>query len=239
MQIVRAAKDLDEGTELFFWYQVPSEYESYDETQKHFESWGFRCTCALCVDRKSMSETTIAKRKALRKDLQRAMGHDTQTMNASRALQVLRQLEQTYSAAAMKPGAVRLELWDPYFALGQAFLAMKNGYLDAAETTLKGFEALGYIITACPRRGTAKSKPAKLEIEQWGLANDFAVVSFLHLAQAYIELAPALSRRAQSFAETAYVIVVGEKETFLDTYPTLGWKASLEAMQAWAGPRCQ
>jgi hypothetical protein len=46
MMIVRAAKDLDVGTELMFPYEAPEGIYT-SETERKFKNWGFVCTCAL------------------------------------------------------------------------------------------------------------------------------------------------------------------------------------------------
>lgn len=217
MQIVRAAKDLDEGTELFFWYQIPRSHDFYHQSQKQFKSWGFKCVCPLCMERKLTTNETWKRRQTLEMDLVRAMGN--QVIDATKAQHVLQSLEQTYSASALKPGGVRLELWEPYFALGHALCAMRKRPLEALEMILKGFEALGFVIVASPRLGTSKSQEAKLEIKQWGLPNDFSVILFLQMSQLYVKLAPVLTDIAISYAETSYAIIIGEKETFTDAYP--------------------
>ncbi|KAB5582423.1 TPR domain protein [Coniochaeta sp. 2T2.1] len=187
MQMLRAARDMDAGTELFFWKLTPKPVQ--------------------------------AKRKILKHELLRAIGTTSpERTDITKATRTLEQLEQTYSAAAKKPGAVRFELWEAYFALGIACL-VKGRHLEAVDSILKGFEALGFIITASPRRGKVKSQEARLKIDQWGVAMDVSINAFLHLSDAYQAVAPQLFPVARKYAETAYTIVVGEKETFYDTYP--------------------
>lgn len=220
MQTIRTARDLDEGTELFFWYHVPAAFESYGETQKGLKTWGFTCDCAICLEKKSTPDASVAKRRTLKRELRRALGGTPQQANIAKTLKVLQQLEQLYSSAATKPGAVKLELWESYFALGQAYF-VRSKLLDAVEMTLKGFEALGFIVAGCPRGGTAKSAKPIFRIEQWGMAVDESVNAFVRLFQAYESLAPELAAAVRDHAVTAYTIVIGEKGTFLDTYPEL------------------
>lgn len=66
-------------------------------------------------------------------------------MNFTKAHELLEQLEQTYRATAEQPGSVRLELWDPCFALGEALIYKNWRPAEAIEMTVKGLEALGFI----------------------------------------------------------------------------------------------
>ena len=219
MQIVRATKDLDAGEELFFWYQNPEEFESYDETQEHFEYRGFKCDCALCLDKKSTHRETLLRRFALVQEFQRALG---EMMSVTKAQRVIDQLEKTYSGAAKEPGAVRLELWDPYYGLAIGFLA-ENRPKEAIEALLKGLEALGFIFTASPSRADRRGSraPEQLQIKQWGLATYSTPDNFLMLLHAYEKVDPASSAAARKYMEVAYTMVVGERETFADMYPGL------------------
>lgn len=226
MHIVRATRDLEPDTELSFWYQVPLQYESYDETQKQLSNWGFKCECTLCLAKKGMPSKSLARRKALYEDLKRAMGASHSTITApisiGKARKVLEQLDQTYTPAERAPGAVRLECWDPYIALGKALLVSDRPN-DAVEVTARGLEALGFVITANPPRKGPGSQGARpeLRVKQWGLANECCVDAFLTLFRAYQVLAPELVTVAKEFVGTAYSMVVGEKDTVVDTYPEL------------------
>ena len=219
MQMVRAARDIDAGTELFFWYTPPHGFETYSEAQKRLKNWGFTCGCAMCLDRKSVPKPVQAKRNTLKKELLRVIDPTSpERTNIIEATKSLEQLEETYSAEARRPGGVRFELWDAYFAVGIACFVRKK-HLEAVDYILKVFEALGFIFTASPRRGKTKSQQPHLKIDQWGIAMDVSVNAFLHLSDAYQAVAPQLSPVARKYAEIAYTIVVGEKETFQDTYP--------------------
>lgn len=220
MQIVRATRDLEAGTEVVAWYYTPKRFESYNEAQKRQCQWGFTCGCALCVDRKVTPERVRLNRIPLLKELMKFLDNGTQAGNILKAQKKLEQLSQTYSAAAREPGSVRLELWDPYFALGE-MLSNLGKPSEAIEMILKGLEALGFVILANPPRGAAKSSRSEFQIEQWGLATAFCVDAFRLLHRAYKTVAPENSTRARAYMETAYGMFVGEKETILDVYPDL------------------
>lgn len=223
---MRATRDLEPDTELSFQYQAPVEYESYDEMQKRLSNWDFACSCALCQARKDTPSTSLARRRALYEDLNKAMGtsHSTKTVpfNLGKARKVLEQLDQTYTPAERAPGAVRLEGWDPCIALGSALLASGRAR-DAVEVTVRGLEALGFVIIAKPPRKGPQSQGGtpELRVKQWGLANDFCVLAFLTLFRAYQIVASELVPVARELVGTMYSILVGEKDTLPDTYPEL------------------
>lgn len=133
------------------------------------------------------------------------------------AQKTVQRLDDTYSSAAKSPGAVRLEVYSPYLTLSQWLMKFKKPY-EAFEMTVKGLEALGFIISAGPSGGDPKSSEPELHIRQWGIANPFSVNAFLDLYRAYKTAAPQLAAAARMYAEVAYSMVMGEKETFLDTY---------------------
>lgn len=218
MQIVRATEDLEEGSELFVCYAYPCDFDSYDEAQKRLNQWGFTCDCALCLDRKATTNKMLMQRKSLLEDLGQLMESRARAGSVSHALKSLEKVNQTYSSAARSPGAVRLELRGPYIGLGAALVSIGRPS-DAIEMTLKGLEALGFVISASPPRGRPKSRKPQLLIKQWGVANPISVNAFSTLYQAYKSIAPPLSAVARKYMETAYSMVMGEKDTFLDTFP--------------------
>ncbi|KAH6885425.1 TPR domain protein [Thelonectria olida] len=215
MQIVRATRDIPADTEIFFCYCVPDPLESYDDVQKKFDNWGFTCDCELCADRKATTREVLERRKIICKKLKDVLG-DHHTTNAPKARRLLKTLEATYSAK--EANAVRLEVWDPCFALGEYSLS-KGQPVEAIKMMVKGLEALGYEMTASPTKGDAK--PPRLEVTRWGLANDWVPWAFFNLFKAYKQLAPELCSSAKGYVERSYSMVVGEKETAGDIFPGL------------------
>lgn len=222
VQIVRAARDMEAGTELLFWYKAPEEYKSYAETQAGLSNWGFKCQCALCLAKKSWSTQAMRTRQDLRGQLLRAM----KGPGMRNVRQFLDRMGATYSAAERARGAVRLELGEPYLALGA--LLLKSGKpADAVEVTLQGLEALGFIIDAFPPRkkrlpGPSGGAQNELSVKQWGLPVEYAHFGFYTLFQAYKQLCPSLVGPAKEYARTAFSIVVGDTSTVGDLYPELG-----------------
>ncbi|KAI1068277.1 hypothetical protein LB507_004252 [Fusarium sp. FIESC RH6] len=212
MQIVRATRDLAADTELFFSYRLPVPFESYQEAQKGFKNWGFTCACELCLRKKATSKSVLQKRKVLADDLQRLVPH-LDSGNGAKSIRLIKALEKTYPSN--NDCAFRLELCGPYFALGNHLLE-NNQLNDAAKMILKGLEALGHSIIACPPNDI--SDRPRLEIERWGVASDAAPWAFHNLANVYRQLAPELCLAAEHYAEVSYAMVVGEKETWPEVF---------------------
>lgn len=213
MQIVRAARNMEAATELLFCYQQPMPFESYDEAQKKLDNWSFVCHCQLCRERKETTRLALQRRKAAYTSLQRYLNGPRGT-DVAKALKGIESMAETYALT----NTIRLELWDPYFALG-ASLLLAGKAADAVKMTIKGLEALGYSITSSPPIGDAKHP--KLEVKSWGQTNDYTPWAFLNLFKAYKTLAPGLCAAAKLLVETSYSIVVGENDTVLDIFPEL------------------
>lgn len=215
MQIIRAVRDLEADTELLFAYRPPEVLETYDDVQRSLSTWGFTCGCELCVSRKETPRDALQRRKVLFADLRRVLNGVRQT-NVARAKRLLQQIEETYPATG--PNFVRLELWDPYFALGQALLSA-NKPTDAITMIVRSSEALGFRITAT--LPTRSSKVAEFKVIRWGSANDYTAWAFFHLFMAYEMLAPEVCVAAKRYVRVAYQIVMGEEETLCDEFPQL------------------
>lgn len=232
VQIVRATKDLEPGSELFFWYKSPVGYYTYEEAQKQLQNWDFTCACALCLARKKTAKTTINERKDLWTKI-RGVTDDLmegpmvasgklRPANAKKVKKLLQQLEATYSSDERAPGAVRLELWSLYTEFGET-LFRAGEFFEAIEMVVRGFEALGFIVTACPPRlnATPHESSAVFQVQQWGVAEESLAAGFSILYRAYKMAVPELAVVVKEYVETAYSIVVGEKDTILECHPEL------------------
>ncbi|PHH85191.1 hypothetical protein CDD83_778 [Cordyceps sp. RAO-2017] len=213
MQIVRATRDMPADTELQFAYQHLRKHQSYKEAQKQLDNWGFVCNCPLCQMRKVTTEQALQRRKALDESLSKVLSGPLGT-NVVRSQQILLEMAETYPSP--EADAIRLELWDPYFAMGEQ-LVCSDRPAEAIQMIVKGLEALGYSITARPPMGSDK-KP-KLEVKRWGQPNDWTPHAFMNLLRAYKTLAPKLCPAAKAYVVTAYSMVVGEGATVRDTFP--------------------
>lgn len=165
-------------------------------------------------------------RKASWTVLQKVMGHlmndNAKPTHFKKAKKLLEQLEGTYSAEERAPGAVRLELWEAYFVLSET-LRSNNNCAEAIEMAVRGLEAFGFIITACPPWPSSEpqKRPARFHVEKWGLTDEFVVLALVTLFRAYKVLAPDVSMAIKKYVETAYSMIVGEKDTILEEHPEL------------------
>lgn len=218
VQIIRATRDLDAETEILVPYTGFGGLESYDKVQELLSHWGFTCDCVLCLDRKATSEEVFLTRKALLRDFNQCVTVKDQPINIPKAQNLVDRLDQTYSAAAKESGAFKLHVWYCCQPLGSVLVVMGN-HIEAIEVTLKGLEAIGFVISANPRTGreVTTSSKAELRITQWGLPLPFCVVAFQTLYLAYKTIAPENAEVARGYMEIAYSMWVGEKDTFLDT----------------------
>lgn len=223
MQIVRASQDIEADTELYFGYNVPLPHQTYEETQKNLQSWGFVCCCALCLVKKSTPGKVVQQRLNLNDSLKALLKPGASVSQLTRARKILEDLGKTYESSEDAVLVPRMELWDPYFALGTELLE-RNKPADGLEMLLRGLDALGFSIVACPPRDAIDEngrKKATLEIKRWGQANDYTVPMFLRMMDAYEKLAPELCSVAKDYAGIAYSICFGEKETIGTLDPRL------------------
>ncbi|KAI1766063.1 hypothetical protein GGR53DRAFT_529160 [Hypoxylon sp. FL1150] len=189
---------------------------TFGETQRKFENWGFVCSCALCLDKKRTPKSAILDRKARYQRLERVLKPGASVAQLTQARSMLLDMEKTYPFPRDTPSPPRLELWDPYFAMGHQYMA-KSKLADALEMFLKGLEALGFIIVACPPRdveeGNVGKKEVTLEIKHWGYVTEHTTAELLQMHRAYARLAPELCKIVKEYAGVAYSICMGEKET--------------------------
>lgn len=212
MQVVRAAQDLEAGTELRFTYCTREPLDTYEDVQKRLAHWGFQCDCALCLDAQLTSASTWRQRRSLYGVLKAAF--EKQPPALARVKKLLAELDKTHSAG--ENSGIRLDMWDPHLTLGLAFLERGNAP-EAAEALVRALEFLGFKVVASPPRITA-GQQVKFEIQTWGMANDYTVVILAKLSRAYQTLAPALVDPVTSLSQVAYRIVVGEDDTFNDVW---------------------
>lgn len=216
MQIVRATRDIPAGTELQFTYRPAKAMESYEEVQEGLKHWGFLCECKLCRERKTTPRTILKERAALRKLFGKAITGPGPT-KITKSSAILEKMEKTYSTTNSSP--IRMELWDPYLAVGGHLLAAHRS-AEAVKMIVKGFEAMGYSISI--QIPTKKQRESRLEVERWGIVNELIPWVFVRLFEACSAVAPELCGHAKHYAEISYTMVVGEKETMSESFPEFG-----------------
>ncbi|KAJ4245047.1 hypothetical protein NW762_014256 [Fusarium torreyae] len=211
MQIIRAATDLPAGTELLFSYRYPSALESYQDVQKQLRGWGFECQCELCKERSDTSQTVLQRRRELHRDFWGNMGGDPAAFDFAKAERLLKAVEKTYPKK--HTNKVRLELAEFRTAVGNRYVACGQR-ADSIKMYIKGLEAFGFVIVACPP-GETTNQP-RLEVQRRGIADDAIPAAFLNFLLIYRDLAPELCQTARDYAEVAYSMVTGEKDSFLN-----------------------
>ncbi|KAF4414931.1 TPR domain [Fusarium acutatum] len=173
----------------------------------------YQKTTVLETDRTPVVDSSVFKRrKVLIDSLQRLLGQPG-SGKVAKASRLMKALEETYPTN--NDCAIRLELWQPYFAFG-AHLLENNKLHNAAKMILKGFKALGYSIIACPPNDIT-DRP-QLEVKRWGMATDAMPWAFYNLVNVYRQLSPELCLAAEHYAEVSYTMLVGEKETWPDVF---------------------
>lgn len=218
MQIVRALVDMEEGTELRFSYHPATELESYDDVQRALKHWGFSCDCALCRARRATPAEVIRKRKSLFKTLKGVL--EAQNTKLAKASKLLDEIKATYPTS-YPDELPRLEMYSPYFAMSVAYYR-KGSIAKAAEMLLEGLHALCYNIAVVWRHDKTADGEAKaqFEIKRWGMAMDMVPWAFVNLHGIAKSLAPSLCPQILEYAERAYSMIVGERGSFKQTFPT-------------------
>ncbi|KAI0451850.1 hypothetical protein F5B21DRAFT_516392 [Xylaria acuta] len=215
MMIVRACQDLAAGTQLRFPYRSLLPNESYEETQKAMSVWGFVCDCPWCLDLKSTTKKMLSKRQNLLGDLKVVLDNAVGNPSADPMflLRIPRLLKQADTTYPKREGAMRPEVADTYFVLGNLLLSL-NRPCDAARAIVKGLEALQFDIVACPPQSGNK----KLEIRRWGYVHTGSVIGLVRLHEAYKIIAPELCPKAKRYAKTIYSICTGTDVTIGDVF---------------------
>ncbi|KAJ4352583.1 uncharacterized protein N0V89_007932 [Didymosphaeria variabile] len=208
MMIVRATQDLEADTEVTFWYKIPVGDHSEDPQEAH-KNWEFVCDCAMCQDVKRTKTAVILERRKLLKQLEHAFG-SSYGIKADQVERLLRALDHTYTRPAIE--VPRLLLWDPQLLLARVYIA-QNNMKKALGCVGKVLSALGFIIDGVDTSSTY------FRVVRWGCVIDHLVEIFLHAQNAFRAIgAGEDSKRARTYAKSAYSIVVGEDISFESTY---------------------
>lgn len=209
--IVRATRDFVPDTEITFWYQPPVAGTTYDQRQKKFRQWSFKCDCNMCQDDQTTTKGVLAKRKTMRTEAQKlylsGKRHDTAKLET-----IIASLADTYFRPASE--VPRLSVWDIQMGLAE----MHMEHRQPAKTihwALEALSSLGYVIDGgrLPR-----TMGAPMVIKQWGLMEDRLIHCWILLARAYHLVSPDIEYQAKEYAKVSYKICVGEDETFEETY---------------------
>ncbi|KAM3550201.1 hypothetical protein MY1884_008369 [Beauveria asiatica] len=220
MLILRAATDMEPGTELVFSYRQTKELETYDDVQRSLNNWSFTCDCALCRAKHATPAAQLNRRKLLFKRLRDIVNMRGVTPLAE-GVRLLNQVKDTYTAS-YSTELPRIELPRLYLSIATEYY-QRGDLGKSVDLLLQGLSALGYDIKSVwPTIDSADSVVpiSQFEVKRWGMADAMAVEALVCLYVASTAMAPSLSRRILWYAQTAYSIVVGEMETFRQSFPT-------------------
>ncbi|KAH6612917.1 TPR domain protein [Chaetomium sp. MPI-SDFR-AT-0129] len=221
--IFRAAQDLAADTEITTWYVLPSHISEVSQ-RNPFETWGFECGCAMCTEAKEIGSDVRTKRNALLTELSSMIQGQMDevvrtTVSWDRVLRRVesgvRELEQTFAQSAVEvPRRWLANLLFDVVRMGwnrpihQKVMTTHR----AVQLLLWCLRSLGFVIEG-GERGT-------LRVKRWGLLSvdgADAMSCWLSLRRAYQETAPELVTPAEEYARMAYLIHMGEDETFSTT----------------------
>ena len=219
MMMVRATQDLAPDTEITFWYQIPVT-NGYDEREKKFRHWGFKCDCTMCQDDQTTKKSVLARRKNLRADILKCFQSRKRTDEAKIEM-ILTTMADTYSRPAFE--VPRLSIWDILLALAKMHTQQRQP-VKAIDSALRVLASLGYVIDG---GNLPRTLGTPMVVKQWGLMNKCLIECWMLLSSAYHLVAPDLKAQAEEYARISYKICVGEDETFDETY------GKLSDLKAW------
>ena len=208
IMIVRAARDIDEGAEITFWYFNPSRLGT-TELQKMFKNWEFECDCAVCGERKAMGTKCHAKRIALKERTVKVF--DSSISGKLKVKQVegyLRQLNKTYQRPA--EDVPRLLLWKPQLSVAKAYSRLSDNSAEKVlESVAKALIAVGFVVEGLD------ISTKEFEIIKWGIFDGLLVEAFMLARDAFADSgALGNAKRAEEYARIAFKISVGEDSSF-------------------------
>ncbi|KAI9055046.1 hypothetical protein LZ554_000012 [Drepanopeziza brunnea f. sp. 'monogermtubi'] len=202
VQIVRATRDMPADTEITLSYIEPDDPTKMN--QRLFDGWGFKCTCAVCVDDR---ETPAAVKNRRR----RTFKSFSATTDLRKRKTFLVHLEKSYR----HPPVVvpRFRMYPLHLIVMQD--AVNPGLGDAGEMIrriLAAFKILGFIIEGA----VPVSVPGeRIVVRRWGFAHDGATMGWLNLRCVYHALEEEeLAEQAKGLARITSMMLYGEDTTF-------------------------
>jgi hypothetical protein len=237
MQIIRAARDMDAGTELEFSYLGTSTGDPHDyrKTEKELNTWGFTCSCPLCKDAKYTSGEVLENRKRLYGSLKHTLeGHssDGRRPNFIQSERLMLQLEETFvddDSSIPMTGA-----WFHYLRLGNHYARILAQPHNAIRAILKGLEMLGFEIEGgdlMQQRGEKND----LTVKKWGMAAHEMMNGWVLLWTSFAFLGERdRAEQARKIAAVSYRILVGEDETFEESIGK-DVRLSIKEKRLWGG----
>lgn len=179
-------------------------------------SWGFACTCAICLDN---TATVVAERHRIRDAASRLFVPGSTLINTRKASKLVDKLEATYTRPAHE--VPRILLWDLQAALATAYIDKKQ-WADALAWARKALISIGFLVAGADALGH------EFKVLQWGQSCDQLMDTFLVLCTVFLHTGlPKNAEYAYACAKMSFRIAVGEDDTFENIYP------SMEEMKTW------
>lgn len=210
MIIIRAAKDLDAGSELT--YSYTGLLGAYDERQSGLRDYGFQCTCCRCLSDRNVHPDCRDVRAGILNSLElenRKLAMSKAGTTLGRIEKLLDDFDNTYTTPPSN-----LPRPEIYMEL---FISIRN---------LDSWEMFAEVVTLVCRLLVVSGFDLRIgkdrfRVMQWGSVSDLTVASLAYMWKAYGTVNPVLCHEVEEILKTAYEIVVGERWSFEDVYGEL------------------
>lgn len=211
MQIIRATRNLEAGSELFLEHRPPRCDDTYSEVQAELRScWGFTCTCELCQSLKETSDETHTHRDMLSSKLGDIIRKSNENYLVD-ATGIIKEIEGTY-----KPGETALGVFIGCYYVGEDMVDREYKLADCIKLVVQGLGALGFDIEAII---PDENRKASLKVRRWGYMHFETPWAFWLLFMAYKEVGPAACDAARRYVGLAYRAMFGAEERILEEFP--------------------
>lgn len=210
MMIVRAAKDLDAGSELT--YSYTGLLGTYEERQSGLRDYGFQCTCCRCLSDRNVDSGCRDDRAQILHSLElenRKLAMSKAGTTLGRIEKLLDEFDNTYTTPASN-----LPRPEIYMEL---FISIRN--LDSWGMFAEVVTLVGRLLVVSGFN--LRIGKQRFRVMQWGSVSDLTVASLAYLWKAYGTVKPALCHEVEGVLKTAYEIVVGERWSFEGVYGEL------------------
>ncbi|XWW98055.1 hypothetical protein V2A60_006051 [Cordyceps javanica] len=211
MVIVRAARDLAAGTELLATYTEPTPFDSLSTAQDKLRRWEFVCCCDLCEARKRVAEHESARRPSILKKVAEAFTQATPG-RSEEVLRACRDIDAMYPSYAGPDQTPCIEIWTLSFPRRSSLLILKKGTMAIIDAIATALQCVGFVVSHSHER---------FEIAKWGMLLHRLPAVFEQLHEAYREVNPRVCPAIRDYARTAFLVMVGEDETFGKAFPSL------------------
>lgn len=210
MMIIRAAKDLDAGSELTTSYT--SLLGTYDERQSGLEHYGFQCTCNRCLSDQKIHPDC----RDVRAQILNSLALENRKLSISKGGTTLGRIEKL------------LDDFDSSYTIPASNIPRPEIYMELfiSIRNFDSWEMFAEVVTLVCRLLVVSGFDVRIgkkrfRVMRWGSVSDLAVISLAYMWKAYGTVNPALCHEVEGVLKTAYEIVVGERWSFEGVYGEL------------------